>query len=209
MQNGGVLTGVGIVSGSVTVAAGAQLAPGTPFGNLTLGGNLSLASASSTWLAIQHAPLTNASVTLAGNLAASGALIITNAGGSALAAGDSFQLLTAANYTGAFTSLTLPALGANLYWNTNELMTSGILSVVTLTSPAISTIQFSGTELAVTGAGGIPGWSYAMLATTNLTTGSWLPVATNQFDSAGNFMLTLTNAAFANQPATFYKLQLK
>ena len=174
-----------------------------------MGGDLTLASGSTTWIQIAHSPFTNSALNISGTLNAGGALVVTNAGAAALANGDSFQLFNAANYAGAFSSMVLPSLATNLLWNTNALMTSGTLSIVTLAPPTITAIQFNGVDLTVSGSGGINGWPYVMLGTTNLAVGPWLPVVTNQFDSSGNFTLTLTNVLNLNQPQTFYKLQLQ
>jgi hypothetical protein len=208
VQNGGVLTGAGALGGSVNVEQGGLLMPGVPLGALTISGDLTLISGSTTWIQIQHAPLNNAALSISGTLNAGSALVVTNTGATALADGDSFQLFNAANYASAFSSLVLPPLATNLLWNTNALMTSGTLSVVTLAPPTIAAIQFNGADLTVSGSGGINSWPYVMLGTTNLT-GPWLPLATNQFDSNGNFTLTLTNALNLSQPQTFYKLQLQ
>jgi hypothetical protein len=47
-----------------------------------------------------------------------------------LAAGDSFQLFSAATNAGGFTSYSLPALANGLSWRTNTLATNGTLAVV-------------------------------------------------------------------------------
>ena len=59
-----------------------------------------------------------------------------------------------------------------------------------------------------TGTNGIPGWSYTILASTNLTTpfSNWTVIATNTFDSAGNFAFTNANSQGAG--ATFQLLQI-
>jgi hypothetical protein len=67
-----------------------------------------------------------------------GTIIITNIG-PALQAGDTFTLLSATGYSGSFSSPTLPALGANLAWNTTNLTVNGTISVVTVTVPAVNT----------------------------------------------------------------------
>jgi hypothetical protein len=50
-------------------------------------------------------------------------------------------------------------------------------------------------NFAGSGTNGIPGWSYLILASSNLTKpfSSWTVVATNYFDGAGNFAFTNTN----------------
>jgi hypothetical protein len=142
---------------------------------------------------------------VAGSLAEGGTLTVTNTGGP-LAAGDTFVLFNAANYSGSFASVILPPLTGNLLWNTNTLNSSGTISVVTLTSPVISGIQIAGTSLVINGSGGVNNWPFYVLSSTNLATGQWTPVTTNQFDAAGNFILT--NAINPNSAQTFYKLQL-
>ncbi len=207
VQNGGVLGGTGSVDGSITVAAGGALVPGGTFNDLSIGNDLTLAAGSTTTMQIQHSPLTNNAVDIGDTLTAGGALVVTNVSGSPPALGDSFQLFNAENYAGAFTSLTLPTLATKLCWNTNLLNTSGIISVVALTSPMISGIQTSGTNLVISGSGGPSNWPYLTLATTNLTAPVWIPVVTNQFDAAGNF--SVTNPISPNRPQTFYKMQLQ
>lgn len=59
------------------------------------------------------------------------------------------------------------------------------------------------------GAGGTNGGTYFVLTATNLVTplGSWTPVATNQFNSLGQFVFT--NIAPTDTPALFYLLQMQ
>jgi len=206
VQNDGVLAGTGAVGGSVTVAAGGTLSPGNPLGGLTLGGNLTLAAGSQTLLKLQIVPATNTAVNVAGTLTAGGTLVVTNLGAAALTNGASFQLFGAAAYAGRFTSLVLPSLTTNLLWNTNTLLVSGTLSVITLASPTLTACRLSGTNLVVSGTGGLSNWPYVILTTTNLA-GAWTPVATNQFDSAGNF--NWTNAAGLNAAPQFFMLKVQ
>ena len=140
----------------------------------------------------------------------SGSLIITNLAGT-LGNGDTFQLFNAANYSGAFASLTLPPLAYGLVWTTNTLATSGNLSVVATNTPVIANTVTSGSDLSLTGSGGVGYANYYVLSTTDLTLplADWTPVLTNQFDSTGNFSITLTNVLNPNQPALFYRLQLQ
>lgn len=59
----------------------------------------------------------------------------------------------------------------------------------------------------VAGNGGSNGASYLVLAATNLTTPltNWMPVATNQFDAAGNF--SATNPTTPGLPQQFFRLR--
>jgi fibronectin-binding autotransporter adhesin len=210
LLNNASLGGTGALAGSVTVESGATIMPAGPAGGLALGADLSLLPGSTAWMQIQHSPMTNTTISPAGTLNAGGALIVTNIGATALANGDTFQLFNASAYAGSFTALVLPALATNLWWNTNNLPTSGTLSVVALSSPAIAGVQLAGPDLIVSGSGGVSRWGYVVLSSTNLAgIGGWVPVATNQFNRDGTFMLTLTNAVDPDQPQTFYKLRLQ
>jgi len=207
VANGGTLGGNGKISGAVAVNSGGALAPGNPLGTLTMSNNLTLNSGSTTFVQVEHSPLTNGAVNISGTLTEGGTLNATNVGSAAFAAGDTFKLFNAANYAGAFSSFVLPPLTGNLVWNTNALANSGSLSVVALTSPTITGIQFVGTNLVISGSGGTTNWSYFIEASTNLAPAQWTPVATNQFNSAGGFSATI--AIEPNQPQTFFRLQVQ
>ena len=204
VQTNGVLTGAGIIAGAVTLNNGAQLVPGVPLGTLTLGNNLTLSAGSKTLLRVQHSPLTNSAVSLAGTLTAGGTLTITNTGGSALAAGDSFILLPAGGYAGNFSGITLPALNTGLFWSTAQLMVNGTVGVVSSNRPAITGVWLSGSQLVLGGTNGTPNWSYTVLTSTNLTLplSQWTPSGTNLFDGGGNF--TWTNSSVANSLQQYY-----
>jgi autotransporter-associated beta strand protein len=207
VQNGGVLAGRGAIGGTVTVGSGGTLSVGNGTDALALGNALVLNSGSTMQLQIAHSPLTNSSVNVAATMTCGGTLIVTNIGSAALANGDSFQLYSAAGFTGSFGTLVLPSLATNLFWNTNLLLSAGTLVVATTASPTIGSLELSGTDLVVSGTGGLGDWTYVVLATTNLAPANWMPVATNQFDGSGNFNVTVTNAATASQ--IFYRLQVR
>jgi rhamnogalacturonan endolyase len=209
VATGGTLAGHGIIAGSITVNAGGAIAPGNPLGTLLLSNDLTLAAGSTTFVQVQHSPLTNDVVKILGTLNEGGTLNVTNSGAAALANGDTFNLFNAANYSGAFTTLVLPQLTGNLAWNTSALKTSGNLSVVALTQPTIANINIAGGNLIISGSGGPNGWPYYLLASTNISLPSaqWTRIATNQFDSGGNFILT--NSIGISLPQTFYRIQLQ
>ncbi len=205
--DGGALAGLGVVTGSVIVNSGGTFAPGNPLGALTISNNLALASGSITFVQVQHAPLTNSAVKVSGTLAEGGTLQVTNANSSTFVAGDSFKLFNAGTYSGAFSNVILPPLSAGLAWNTSGLNQSGTLSVVTLSSPIISSVRVSGGNIVVTGTGGPGGSSYQIQVATNLISPQWATLATNQFDAGGNF--GFTNAANPASPASFCRLQVQ
>jgi len=101
----------------------------------------------------------------------------------------------------------LPALDAGQGWNTNALNSAGTIAIVALTVPTIASVQIAGDNLVISGSGGATNWPFQLLVSTNLAAAQWTPVATNQFDGGGNFVLTNTFSPAA--PPTFYKLQLQ
>ena len=136
---GGTLGGSGIVLAAVTNQATGNLQPGAGGGNiatLTISNLLVLAGTNTLALNRTNAP--NAS-RLAGisTLTEGGTLTVTNAG-PALQIGDTFQLFSAASYTGNFATLNLPALNNGLGWS-NNLAVNGSLVVVTSTAVAFGT----------------------------------------------------------------------
>jgi hypothetical protein len=206
IQNAGVLSGNGSLAGSVTLAAGGTLSVGNGTNSLTIGNNLTLNAGSTTTLQIQHSPPNNSSVNAGNNLVFGGTLIVTNLGG-ALTNGDSFALFHAANYANNFNSLTLPPLATNLVWNTNLLAASGTLSVAAYLPPTISQFSVAGTNLVISGSGGIPAGNYYVLTATNLAAPVWTTIATNQFDGDGNFILT--NAISSGSAQMYFRIQMR
>ena len=66
-----------------------------------------------------------------GSLTAGGTLdVILDASAPALSLGDSFDLLDFASASGAFDTLNLPTLGSGLFWDTSNLLTTGVIEVV-------------------------------------------------------------------------------
>jgi autotransporter-associated beta strand protein len=207
---GGVLGGSGVINGPATVQDGGTLAPGgwlSSVSTLTFSNALTLAAGSTSLFEISPSPTTNDVAKVTGALTCGGTLIVTNISGLALAAGDSFRLFNAASYSGAFTNVQLPVLAAGQGWNTNSLNAAGTISIVALTAPTIAGIQIAGGKLVINGSGGPANWNYSVLTSTNLAAAQWTPVATHQFDAAGNFILT--NAIDPHSPPTFYRLQLQ
>jgi hypothetical protein len=143
-----------------------------------------------------------------------GTLALSNLSGT-LAAGDSFMLFNAAGgASGAFASITPPRPGFpafGLAWNTNDLVSSGTLSIVSAAvppPPVFSGVLRSGTTLTISGTNGLAHEPFIVLATTNLALplANWIPVATNSFDSTGNFSVPITITAM---PQLFFTLSVQ
>ena len=209
LASGQTLQGDGAVSGALTTTAGSTLAPGSAnaVGTLTVSSVVNLGGA--TYMKL-GGPSISDQIATSYSVSYGGSLVVGNISGSSLAAGETFTLFPGATYAGAFASVALPPLPANLAWQ-NNLATTGSISVMATdtASPNISSFGISGGNLVLTATNGTPNGSYYLLTTTNLA----LPVtswktnlsASGSFDSSGN--LSLTIPLTTNPPAQFYILQ--
>src|ERR1019366_2912695 len=171
VASSGTLGGKGVISGLVTIQSGGTLAPGTnstSIGTLTMSNSVTLQAGSTNQMTIKKtAPMTNDVLRVTGTLTLAGTLTATNLSGT-LAAGDSFKIFNAGNYSGSFTAFTLPALGTGLAWNTTNLILNRTISGIVRVPPQFSSVaqrsdgnfQFSGT--------GAAGVTYELDAATNL-----------------------------------------
>ena len=173
---GGVLGGNGVVTGPVTVQSGGVLSPGTSIGTLTISNTLTLSG--TTLMELNRSGPTNDVLTVSGSMTRGGVLVVTNIG-AALASGDSFTLFKAASSSGAFSSVTLPTLGASLRWNTNQFASAGMLSVFAVQSPSVQPAGISGTNLTLRFVSQ-SGVTYVLQTATNLNRPvAWQNVSTN------------------------------
>ena len=211
LANGQTLEGIGGVNGSLVVTSGAIISPGgtnttigittgaNPVGTLAASDNITLNGTTIIKLDGTNSDMIEA----AANMTYGGTLNLINISGSPLTAG-SFQIFNAAVYSGSFTTITLPTLGAGLAWNTNQLNSSGIISVVSTAGPSIGSSYVSGGNFIFSGTGGASSAPYYVLTTTNLSLplSQWAPIATNTFSSAGGF--SVTNPLSGGGPHRFY-----
>jgi autotransporter-associated beta strand protein len=207
LAGGQTLSGNGAVRGNLIVGNGATLSPGNPLGTLMFSNSLTLAAGSTTLMSVSHSPFTNDIAKVLGGLTNGGTLIVSNAGETALAAGDSFKLFAANSYNGAFTGVNLPILPAGLAWNTNSLNSAGLVSVISIV-PTFTAVMAVGTNLVVRGSGGLPNGMYYVLTSTNiaLPLSAWNRSLTNFYDSNGNF--AFTNAVLPGIPQKFIAIGL-
>jgi hypothetical protein len=87
-------------------------------------------------------PLVGKIVLSGGTLTYGGTFTVANLG-AALQSGDSFTLFTAPAFSGWFGSVSLPALGTSLVWDTNKLATNGVLEIYTFTTNVFQTLSVS------------------------------------------------------------------
>ena len=139
------LGGKGLINGPVTVQSGGLLSPGTnAVGRLVISNALTLAAGSTTRIEISKtgSVVTNDVVAGLTSLACGGTITVTNAGVTALAAGDTFRIFAAAGFSGAFATTNLPALAANLYW-VDQLAVDGTLAVAATVSVVPTNLLWS------------------------------------------------------------------
>jgi autotransporter-associated beta strand protein len=214
MVSVGGLAGVGSLASPVSVASGASLLAGpslTNTGTLTINNTVTLQAGSSAVMKITKISGSTGSDNLSGisTLNYGGTLVVkTNVDmNDVFAAGDAFTLFSATTYHGAFSSFNLPALPAGLGWDTSAL-TNGIIQIVSVPTapPVFNSVLLQNGNLILSGSGGTALGSYRVYATTNLTLplANWTPIATNSFDSSGNFIFT--NAVDPAKPALFFNL---
>jgi len=118
-------------------------------------------------------------------------------------AGDSFQIFSAAGFSGAFTATNLPPLSNGLAWNFSP--ANGVLSVIPTVAMTPTNLSFavdSGNMLNLSWPTDHTGWRL-QAQTNNLTTG----LGTNWVDVAG---ATATNSVSISMAKTggvvFYRL---
>lgn len=211
LANGQQLSGNGAVKGDLILGNGATLAPGNSPGTLAFSNSLTLTSGSTCIMGINHSPAASDRLAVSAHLTYGGTLALVNLSTNALVSGDSFTLFNCATSSGAFASITPQTPGPGLLWDTTALSTSGTLRVATGTLPSFNNVKFQGNSIVATGAGGTvftPNGIYYVLAApdASLPIVQWTTVATNHFDSTGNF--TFTNAINPNIPAIFFRIHL-
>jgi hypothetical protein len=209
LASGQTLSGIGAVNGNLVVSPGATIGPaGTnsqlgitsiTTGTIEVTTNVTLNGTTTIKL---NGSGNNDMVQAGGKITYGGTLNLVNISGSPLAVGNSFQIFTAANYSGSFASISPATPGAGLAWNTSQL-SSGIISVVT-GGPVVGKSYLSGGNFIFSGTGGSDNGTYYVLTSTNLLTPlpGWTPIATNSYDGSGNF--SVTNPLSANNHQRFY-----
>jgi autotransporter-associated beta strand protein len=199
--NGGALGGNGVIGGPMAIQSGGTLSSGNSTGLLTINNTLTLGG--TTFIEINKAAPTNDVIQGISTIAYGGMLTVTNLGGT-LAAGDSFKIFYATNYTGSFAMSNLPPLGVGLAWNMNAL-TNGTLSIVATLPPQFGAItQTADGNFQFTGSGSA-GVAYELDAATNLAPPiAWNFVTNAMADQNGRFQFS--DLLATNFPQRFYRI---
>ena len=216
LASGQTLGGIGAISGSLVVAPGATVSPSgtnTTIG-FTLGANTTGTISATNAVALNGTTIlklngsgVNDQIQAGAGITYGGTLNLVNISGAPYTIGNSFQIFSAATYTGSFTGITPATPGPGMAWDTSQL-NIGFLNVIAAPpQPVIGSATVSGGNLIFSGTGGTASGSYLVLTTTNLTTPqtNWAALATNSFDSSGNF--SVTNAVSGSTPRRFYRLK--
>jgi len=115
--------------------------------------------------------------------------------GDALGTNDTIKLFYAAGYAGTFTNIIPASPGPGLVWNTNGLAIDGTLGVMepVVNPPSISTVSISGSNIVLSGTGGVSGQSYSVWASQDITAprSSWVQVGSGTFDGGGHFSVSI------------------
>lgn len=208
LASGQTLSGSGTVLGGVTSDAGASIAPGTTdaVGSLTVTNAISLSG--TVTMKLNAASSTNDVLTGAQSIAYGGTLTVTNIAGT-LAANQTFQLFSAAGYSGAFAATNLPALSAGMIWSTTNLAVNGTITVVQSVNTNPTNIVFSvvgGTNLVLSWPADHTGWGL-QVQTNTLAVG--LEVNSNAwFNIPGSSGVNiLTNPIVTTNGAVFYRMR--
>jgi hypothetical protein len=126
--------------------------------------------------------------------------------------GDGTNLVDGAT-TNVLTISNAQLTNSGSYWVTvtniaGSVTSSNALLTVILPPSFGNIIAAGGGGFILSGTSGLSNGTYLVLISSNLLTppSLWTPIATNQFDSDGNFIFT--NTAQTNAPQLFYLLQL-
>ena len=200
---GAALGGNAGIGGPVTINDGAALSPSFGIGSLAINNNLTLNSSSLLNFTLGS---TSTKVVVSGNLNLGGILNVTNVSGFGA---NTYTLFA---YSGTLSG-NLPSIGAFPadFVGTISTNTPGQVNLlVQLPSPpAFSNVSLSPNgSLVLNASGGTADGSVYILTSTNLGSplAQWTCLATNQFDSFGQF--SFTNTINPNNSQAFYILQL-
>jgi autotransporter-associated beta strand protein len=209
------LGGTGAIGGAINVQAGGTLAPGIAargaltnvIGTLTAGSAASVSGAVAMKINRDVSPNSDEFVEPGITVNSGATLTVANIGSTNLAAGDTFTLFSTP-ISGAFGTVTLPALpAANMFW-TNKLAVNGTIAVAaTVTvnpNPTNITFSVSGGTLTLSWPLDHTGWTL-QVQTNSIGVG----LRTNWVNVPGS---TATNAVSvpvnANIGAAFYRMKL-
>jgi hypothetical protein len=212
--NGGTVRAKTIVAGGGTSTI--AMAGGTLIFTNTAGapgGGISSLSLSNSTLHLTLNAIAIATNIIVTNLTATGLNTIAFDSIANVSGITTFPLIAYGTFTGAvavdFARGAVPAgYSAALVDNSGQGRIDLSIAPSALVTPRFGTLGFSGPNLIISGANGLPAGFYDVLVSSDLTLplNQWAPIATNRFDSSGGFIFT--NTPGPNAPQMYYRLQL-
>jgi PKD repeat protein len=202
--NSGTISGFGTITGNILFTGNGTLTPGSgsSVGTIVASNAVTLASTTTTTIKLDKSQWpagSNDFLNVVGALTEAGTLTINNVG-PALVGGDTFQVFSSGSPSSNFAVTNLPSLGAGLVWNTSQLGSQGIISVVlvpSMTGPAGQAV-LPGSNVTISAVvTGVPVPSLQwQLAGTNLVgaTTDTLTISNAQPTDAGVYCLIASNA---------------
>jgi len=149
--------------------------------------------------------VTNDKLSVTGQLTSGGSLVL-DLSGQALNWKDTIQVFLAGSYSGSVPVIVpaVPAPGAS--WDTTTLLTDGVLRVYG--PPTVTSTVVSGSNLTLSGIGGVANSAFNLLTSTNATAplNSWTTNQSGSFDANGNF--SVITAISPGTPKRFFVLQV-
>ena len=198
--NGGVLGGIGAITGPVTIGALGTVSPGGSPGTLTI--NESLTLAGNVEVDINKAPASSDLITGLTSVNYGGKLTIKNVP-AGLTTADSFKLFNASTYSGAFTSI-VPSPGAGLAWDPSTLTTDGTLRIAeggVNYSTNITAVLIDDTTLQLSWPETHRGWYMQSNSVDIANSAAWFNVEGSQTET--NLNITINPSI----PRVFYRLK--
>ena len=206
----GLLAGSGSIAGPMTVASAGTIGGGSQSGIGTFSVSGNVTNAGKVFIRVNKSlPQSNDLISVSGVITntGTGTVTITNIGATSLAAGDRFQIFSAAVGNGAALTVT----GAGAGWSNNLAIDGSVQALFAIglltNSPVVTNFTLAGTNAVFSGTNGQAGGICFLLTTTNVANplNQWKTVATNIL--GGNaFTFTATNAFSAGSPQKFFLL---
>ena len=200
-NTGGTLTGTGVINSPVVIAGG-TLNPGVSASlgeTLTINNNLTLNGTALIQIGKSGATPVNDSIVGVTNINYGGTLIVTNATGATLVAGDAFVLFSASGTkTGSFTNVVVAPSVAGLNAAFNPTNGTLIFSSAVVTPPTLTSTNLGGGSLQFSWTG-----SFKLQSQTNtLSTG----LGTNWGDYPGGGSSPVNVTVDPTQGSVFFRL---
>jgi autotransporter-associated beta strand protein len=196
-----VLSGEGLVRGSVVVCNGATVSPGenpnvTPagsgtFGVMTITNNLVVQSGGTLVMDLDPNSGTNDTITGLNSVTYGGTLDVSHVATSGYTLTNTFKLFYANSYSGSFDAINPLTAGGQYGWDTSTLAVDGTLRIMPA-KPRVNSVVISGGNLQISGVAGPSGGAFDVLTSNDLTpVGSWTVTTSGSFNSDGTFSFSV------------------